>query len=322
MKRKIRPNLLNRLNLNYDNSEEEVTPLINDNSNHNYEDIEIDKMIPSEENKSIYLTIEDEPFFEGLKQSILELGLIDPIVCEKVNDNYIIVSGHRRHTALMALYKEGHDQFKMTKARIIRCETKAKQLQTMLDANNTSREISDYSKMMSVRKYSEIYQIRKKNKQLSVGITEKEFVAKKMGMGPTQVAKYLFIHHHIDSALLEEVLKGDHISLNKLYLKMQDIKKNHDDLNNELSKVKSGIKKPVDTASERIIETRLSSKTKNKVKRFSKDLSKVYDTGKGLLLTNDLDDKAKKQVNNLLNRMDVILKELHPMIEDDDSVEL
>src|SRR4051812_30365286 len=66
----------------------------------------LDQVVASASNPRLNLA--KEPFAE-LKQSILENGLLQPIVVRAVGDHYEIVGGHRRFAALRELASEAAD---------------------------------------------------------------------------------------------------------------------------------------------------------------------------------------------------------------------
>lgn len=321
-----------QLELDYDidsesmNNEVSYDPIdlgCEDYSEDEYRDVNIHDLVPNDENKSIYLEIEDQPSFNKLKQSIKEIGLIEPIVCQSAdkNNKYVIISGHRRHSALLELFKEGHKQFKTIEVKVANGTKKEDVLQTILDANNSTREISEYSKMISVMKYAEVYQGKKKRKEIPVGLTEKKFVSDRMNIGERQIAKYLYMYKRIEPSILQEVINNNEFSLNQLYNRMDELKKQKIDIKELTIDDFLNSEKPNDNDSKAIIETDISIKTKNKMKRFSKDLCKVYDVGKGITQTKDLDNKTKKHVNNLLKRIENTLNEFQTLLESDQNVD-
>lgn len=308
---------------NYEVSDNQLALGYDANSKDEYIYVDIHDLIPSDENKSIYLEIEDQPSFNKLKQSIKEIGLIEPIVCQSAdkNNKYVIISGHRRHSALLELSKEGHQQLNTIEVKVAKSTKKENVLQTMLDANNSTREISEYSKMISVIKYAEVYQGKKKRKEVPVGLTEKKFVSDRMNIGERQIAKYLYMYKNIETSIIEEVINNNEFSLNKLYNRMDELRKQKINIKELTIDDFLNSEKPNNDESKANIETDVSTKTKNKVKRFSKDLSKVYDVGKGITESKDLDNKTKKHVNNLLKRIENTLNELHTLFESDQNID-
>ena len=324
--RKMNPGLLERLGLseNFEVDENQLELIFEDNNEDEYKDVNISDLIPSVENKSIYLEVENESNFNALKQSIKETGLIHPIVCyqDQRSKKYTIISGHRRHAALIELSAEGHSQFNTTKVKVIKNRTKIDIMLTMLDANTCSREFSEYSKMMSVAKYAEIYQIKKKNKELPTGLTEKKFVSDRINIKERQVAKYLYMHNKLDPSLLKEVLNNNEMTLNKLYDRMQELKDEYQDISKVTSEQVLANEKLADVKDRHVDEVKISVKAKNKVKKFSKDISKVYDVGKEIAQFKEIDNQTKKQINSLLRKMENTLKELNPLLDAIENSEL
>ena len=80
--------------------------------------LRLTEAVPSNTNPR--LNLETEPFDE-LKNSILQNGLLQPIVVRPIGDTYEIISGHRRYAAVCALHAERPDDKRFTRiAAVVR----------------------------------------------------------------------------------------------------------------------------------------------------------------------------------------------------------
>lgn len=307
---------------NFDCVEEDHYQIIDDNCGDVYEVVDISKLEKHSNNSKIFLEIEDQVAHENLKSSILERGLIHPIVCKRSKKGYVIISGHRRHQALSALVKDGHFQFSSTRIKVVSFDSEMAEMEYILDANITNREISDYSKMMSVYEYSHIYDYKKKNRQLPSGLSQQVFVADKMKMGTRQVAKYLFIINNLEKELITEVLKNDEMSLNKLYIRIKELGIKDTEASCGLSNIvnEPSNEPPVELVDQQQdIEAKpLNAKTRRHVERLVKDLVKINETSKSILDSSELDKTVKKRIISLINNIEktnAVISDLIQVVE-------
>ncbi len=86
----------------------------------------------------------DDPDFEELKKSILDLGLSNPIQVEDSGAGYELIQGFRRLKAYKALYAEtGEDRFAAIPASLVaKGEALEKLYRRMIDENLVRRDIS------------------------------------------------------------------------------------------------------------------------------------------------------------------------------------
>lgn len=126
--------------------------------------INISELKPHPENEKIYGTDED---VKSLQQSILENGLRNHI---KINENNVIVSGHRRWQAFKNLVAEGYKQFENIPCQVLHFNNLEDELECLVSENDTSTQrhktIEQETRELIV--YKEIESIRAK-KRMSLG---------------------------------------------------------------------------------------------------------------------------------------------------------
>lgn len=80
--------------------------------------LKLNEVVPSNTNPQ--LNLEKEPF-EELKKSILQNGLLQPIVVRPVGGTYEIIGGHRRYAAISQLHAERADDKRFSRiAAVVR----------------------------------------------------------------------------------------------------------------------------------------------------------------------------------------------------------
>ena len=126
--------------------------------------VNISQLKPHPENEKIYGTNEDT---QALEKSILENGLRNHI---KINENNIIISGHRRWQAYKNLVSKGHKEFCKIRCEILHFENAEDELECLVFENDTStqRHKTIEQETRELMAYKEIEAIRAK-KRMSLG---------------------------------------------------------------------------------------------------------------------------------------------------------
>lgn len=126
--------------------------------------VNISELKPHPENKKIYGADED---VQSLQKSILEDGLRNII---KINENNVIISGHRRWQAFKNLVAEGHNEFNEIPCQVLHFNSEEDELECLVLENDTSSQrhktIEQETRELMV--YKEIEAIRAK-KRMSLG---------------------------------------------------------------------------------------------------------------------------------------------------------
>lgn len=126
--------------------------------------VNISQLKPHPENEKIYGTDEDT---QALEKSILENGLRNHI---KINENNIIISGHRRWQAYKNLVSKGHNEFCEIRCEILHFDNAEDELECLVFENDTSTQrhktIEQETRELMV--YKEVEAIRAK-KRMSLG---------------------------------------------------------------------------------------------------------------------------------------------------------
>lgn len=274
------------------------------NNENGLKKVRLSELRPHPKNAMLHPEIEDEKEIERMKQSVLLQGLINSICCKEENGKYIILSGHLRYKALISLVNLGYTQFNEIQVKIVSFDNEEDEMEYLLDANALTRRNTDYTKMMHIAAYSAIYDEKKKCNKVQVGVSEQVFISEKMGISKRQVCKFLYIRNNLDDELIDEIIKGNEVSLNKLYQRMKDLEIQ------DIGLDRKAVKKRLISDN---IENRnfdLTVKTKKTLQKVSKDLEKLNGSTTTLLQSEDLDPKLKKLLKRLSKTINTTKEEV------------
>ena len=165
--------------------------------------VRLDQARPSKKNK-YHITDEE---VQELKQSIIIMGLSQPLECRRVaDDEFVIISGETRYRALSELYAEGKwgDSFptiiKDPKAIELPLSEESKEMLAIMEPNSKARKYTDMDLLNEIDDYDKIYTELKNNGCLEYegqqikGRRNRELIASRMGMSERQVAKVVKVN--------------------------------------------------------------------------------------------------------------------------------
>jgi ParB family chromosome partitioning protein len=155
--------------------------------------------------------IEIEQKNEELKDSIEADGLIHPIVVRPrpgAEDEYIIISGHRRKAMFRRLRDEGKDGFGKIPAVIKNIPEGTQARMMLLEANTTQRESTDWEKAQAVKEYGEILDELKEKGEEMPG-RRRDHIAAALHISKTQVGQYEKINKSLAPEYKEEMRAGN-----------------------------------------------------------------------------------------------------------------
>lgn len=275
--------------------------------------VPIESIVEHPDNHKIYLKLEDEIFFENLKQDILENGIIHIPVCIKKGSDFVLVDGHRRIAAIRALYAEGYTQFEAVDIKVVSFENNTDELEFMLAANVKVRKHSDYSKMMQISAYSKIYDQRRQNQQLSKGLTKSCYIAKHMQMGERQINKYLYIRNKFSDEAIKQLLEQPEVTINSFYA---SLKAKSDEYDYQFEN-KPGVRLAPQSKKHKQFD--LNKKERQLMERFTSSLDKVIELNEDVIsiIQNDtMISKRLKRLNKNIIATIQLLSELHQSSDD------
>lgn len=169
--------------------------------NFKVEYIDIKNIIPNKEN---FYDIVD---IDSLAEDININGLNHNLVVRKLDkDNYEIISGERRYTALKKLVEEGESRFSLVPCKVIDVNDLDSEI-ILIQSNAQTRELTEIEKLEQVKRLTELYK-KKKEKGEKVGRI-RDLISKDLKLSPTQVGRYDSINRKLISELKELLEKGD-----------------------------------------------------------------------------------------------------------------
>lgn len=172
-------------------------------------------MIPYEDivrNEHNHYSIED---IESLAASISDVGLREPLEVKALDDDrYMLIGGERRYTAIGQLRAEGSTRYDLVPCIVVDIQSidlplsdKLKELYVLTTTNAEQREKTDYDLMLQVQNLNRIY-----NELRAVGYPlrgrQRDMIADKLGISPTQVQRYSSINKHLDEDLKKDFKEG------------------------------------------------------------------------------------------------------------------
>lgn len=284
--------------------EDQVNHRLNRNESVRVVHVPVVSIVDHPDNKKMYLDIEDEQCFQNLKQDILENGIIHIPVCKKHNGEYVLVDGHRRISVVRALINEGYSQFDSIDIKLIHFDHRFDELEYMLSANVKVRKPSDYSRMMQISAYSQIYDYRRENNEVSKEVTRSSFVAKQMLMGERQVNKFLYIRNRFSDDDIKALLSDSRNSINAFY---SSLKAKGDEYELQFEH-KPGLRIKSNKKHDKTIN--LTQKQRQTVLKYTSDMTKLIDASEQVLAIingdKDLSIKIKRLSKSLQTTIDYL----------------
>lgn len=138
-----------------------------------------------------------------LKDSIEMQGLLQPLIVKRDGDDkYVLISGHRRFKAIQLLRAEGNKKYDTVPCRVVNMDERESEL-ALINANATTRELTDYEKMRQVVLTKEILTEMIDSGKISGRI--RDLVAKQLNFSATSVQRYDYISKNATPDTLERL---------------------------------------------------------------------------------------------------------------------
>lgn len=182
--------------------------------------LNLNEIIPSENN---FYNTKD---IDSLKQSIALVGVLQPLLVKKQEDGtYLLLAGHRRRLACLALVEEGMEEFKKIPCIIKDTNITEEMIEQQDDVNmildqlilifaNSFRDKSEWEKMEETLQTERLIVELKKKAGLKGRV--RSILAEYTGIKETQIARYKAIHNNLNEEL-KEVFKDNGINISIAY---------------------------------------------------------------------------------------------------------
>lgn len=152
--------------------------------------------------KNFYDIVNIDELAEDIKMN----GLNHNLVVRKLDDNnYELISGERRYTALSKLVKEGNKIFALVPCKVIEANDIDAEI-ILIQANAQTRELTEKEKLEQINKLTALYKTKKANGEKVPGRI-RDIIAKDLNLSPTQVGRYERVNNNLIpelKTLLEE----------------------------------------------------------------------------------------------------------------------
>nr|WP_207744199.1 ParB/RepB/Spo0J family partition protein [Romboutsia sp. 1001713B170131_170501_G6] len=298
--------------------------------NFKLEYIDIDKIVRNKKNFYEISNIED------LVEDISINGLNHNLVVRPIgNEQYELISGERRYTALKELISKGNEKFRKVPCKTLELNDLDSEI-VLIQANAQSRELSESDKLKQVQRLTELYNMKKKKGE-KIGKV-RDIISKDTGLSPTQVGRYTTINKSLIPELKSVLEQGNLTIANASEFAVLseenqniilDIIKNNVSINkNEANELKNKLKK-IEQEKESLIkkeEEHLNEIKKLTLKNeeINRDLDKKIDD-----INKIANNKAKeiaiefKNDKNKIKKGNVELKkEINEIKKDESKLEL
>jgi len=138
---------------------------------------------------------------EALADSMQTAGVLQPLLVKVAGDGvYVITAGHRRRLAIAELVeKRGREEFVLVPCIVSSADEDETITELKLHLSNTNRTFSDYDKMFAISELERLFNEAKK-KGIKISGKIRENIGEAMGLGPTQVQKYLTTARELSKA--------------------------------------------------------------------------------------------------------------------------
>ena len=158
--------------------------------------LELDKLKAAPNEWNFYTCLNDNKMSE-LIESIIDNGLLNPIIVWEQDNDYMILAGHNRVRAYSMLYEQtGNEKYK----KIFTCIKKKNEISEdearaiIIDTNFVQRQLSTMEKTKSiVIKYNQLG----RKKRNSLGETTAEIIAKQYNLKERQIYNYYKLNNLI-----------------------------------------------------------------------------------------------------------------------------
>ncbi len=164
-----------------------------------YEDI-----VVTDQNK--YSMDEIEELAAGIEMTG---GLHEPLILGRVNGEYWLASGHRRHKAIEMLVQGGADYFRMVNCRYKDMSEAEFRLHVLI-GNAFNRHYTDYDKMMEAEEWKKALKAAQEEKLLILerGERVRDYVARVMGTSAAVIGDYNRINNNATPEIKEQFKGG------------------------------------------------------------------------------------------------------------------
>lgn len=170
---------------------------------------------------SVYDLVASKDNFYGvediidLKNSIEMFGIKQNLTVKQLEDGkYMVIAGHRRRLAILALVKEGKEEFELVPCAVEDDLDYIKEQLLLITTNSTARQLSDWEKTQQAKRMRELLEEYKKQNKLTGRM--RELIADALNTSPSQVGRMESIEKNLSEEFKGE-FKDQNINISAAY---------------------------------------------------------------------------------------------------------
>lgn len=148
----------------------------------------------------------------GLKDNIAKYGLRTPLEVTPAGNKYMLVAGHRRHTACLGLHNGGDARFDRLPCIIVNYDSRDEEVVALITSNATARELTDIEKIRQYEALKDALSRMKEAGKLSGRV--RDAIAEILGKGTGTINRLNMVSTRCVPEVKEMLARGE-ISMNR-----------------------------------------------------------------------------------------------------------
>lgn len=148
----------------------------------------------------------------GLKDNIAKYGLRTPLEVTPAGNKYMLVAGHRRHTACLGLHNGGDARFDRLPCIIVNYDSRDEEVVALITSNATARELTDIEKIRQYEALKDALSRMKEAGKLSGRV--RDAIADILGKGTGTINRLNMVSTRCVPEVKEMLARGE-ISMNR-----------------------------------------------------------------------------------------------------------
>ena len=148
----------------------------------------------------------------GLQDNIAKYGLRTPLEVTPAGGKYMLVAGHRRHTACLGLHNGGDDRFDRLPCIIVNYDSRDEEVVALITSNATARELTDIEKIRQYEALKDALSRMKEAGKLSGRV--RDAIADILGKGTGTINRLNMVSTRCVPEVKEMLARGE-ISMNR-----------------------------------------------------------------------------------------------------------
>lgn len=148
----------------------------------------------------------------GLQDNIAKYGLRTPLEVTPAGGKYMLVAGHRRHTACLGLHNGGDNRFDRLPCIIVNYDSRDEEVVALITSNATARELTDIEKIRQYEALKDALSRMKEAGKLSGRV--RDAIADILGKGTGTINRLNMVSTRCVPEVKEMLARGE-ISMNR-----------------------------------------------------------------------------------------------------------